>query len=110
MIIQYCNLIISFNTVSLDEVKKLYNQFNSIASSRDDDGVIDREEFQQALGLKDSLFVKRMFSLFDSDGNGKIDFREFICGLSTFCENATLEEKLRCKFLLEEKNYLFSML
>jgi len=84
--------------VTLDEIKRLYNQFKSIASSRDDDGVIDREEFQQALGLKDSLFVKRMFSLFDSDDNGQIDFKEFICGLSTFCEKATLEEKLRFSF------------
>jgi len=82
----------------IEEIQKLYEQFRSISSSRQDDGVIDKAEFQQALGLKDSLFVDRMFSLFDADTDGTIDFREFICGLSVFCEKGTIDEKLKFSF------------
>lgn len=46
------------------------------------------------------MFVDRMFSLFDGDGDSNIDFREFICGLSVFCEKGTIEEKLKCTYPL----------
>lgn len=39
-----------------------------------------------------------MFALFDEDGDGTIDFREFICGLSVFCEKGTIDEKLKFSF------------
>eukprot|EP01027_Heterolobosea_sp_BB2_P004506 GEZU01006903.1.p1 GENE.GEZU01006903.1~~GEZU01006903.1.p1 ORF type:complete len:134 (+),score=19.38 GEZU01006903.1:65-466(+) len=39
-----------------------------------------------------------MFKLFDGDGNACIDFREFICGLSVFCEKGTIDEKLKFSF------------
>eukprot|EP00689_Sawyeria_marylandensis_P001979 EC822816.1.p1 GENE.EC822816.1~~EC822816.1.p1 ORF type:complete len:200 (+),score=79.99 EC822816.1:26-601(+) len=81
-----------------DEIQALYEKFKSISASREDDGVIDKKEFQQALGLKDSLFVDRMFSLFDGNKDGTIDFKEFICGLSVFSEKGTMDEKLKFSF------------
>lgn len=45
-----------------------------------------------------------MFSLFDEDKDGAIDFREFICGLSVFCEKGTIDEKLKCKSLTRKKS------
>ncbi len=38
--------------VSVEEIKKLYEKFCNISSSIVADGVIDQEEFKQALGLK----------------------------------------------------------
>ena len=32
-------------------------------------GLIDKSEFQEALGLKRNLFVDRMFELFDANGD-----------------------------------------
>jgi Ca2+-binding EF-hand superfamily protein len=47
---------------------------------------------------QDSVFVERMFAIFDKNGDGSINFHEFISGLSVFCSDATLEEKMRCVF------------
>jgi len=81
-----------------DEIMALYAHFRSIASSQTDDGQIDRDEFREAIGLADSLFVDRLFSLFDENDDGYINFQEFICGLSILCVRGTLEEKTLFSF------------
>lgn len=84
---------------NMEEVKNLYEHFIGISSSREDDGVIDKKEFMDALGLtKNSLFIDRMFDLFDHDKNGQVDFREFITGLSVLSERGSLDEKLEFSF------------
>uniref|UniRef100_A0A6V2ZWM5 EF-hand domain-containing protein n=1 Tax=Heterosigma akashiwo TaxID=2829 RepID=A0A6V2ZWM5_HETAK len=83
---------------TVDEVKALYIFFSSIAASNEDDGLIDRREFQQALGFKDSVFLDRMFAVFDKDGDGMITYSEFVAGLSIFTTKAPAEEKLRFSF------------
>ena len=80
------------------QVEKLYELFKVISSSGDDDGLIDKSEFQQALGLKRNLFVDRMFELFDANGDKNINFTEFVAGLSVFTKRAKGEEKARFSF------------
>jgi Ca2+-binding EF-hand superfamily protein len=41
-----------------------------------------------------------MFSLFDDNKDGNINFEEFVRGLSVFCEKGTIDEKLKCKIYL----------
>ncbi|GBG32019.1 Calcineurin B-like protein 1 [Hondaea fermentalgiana] len=81
-----------------EEILALYSHFKSIASSQTDDGQIDRNEFREAIGLTDSLFVDRLFSLFDENDDGYINFQEFICGLSILCVRGTLDEKTHFSF------------
>eukprot|EP00762_Andalucia_godoyi_P006326 ANDGO_05858.mRNA.1 Calcineurin B-like protein 2 len=81
-----------------DQIRSIYERFSKISSSREDDGVIDKNEFREALGLKDTLYADRLFALFDEDGNGSIDFREFICGLSVCSTQGTAEEKMLYSF------------
>eukprot|EP00735_Rhodelphis_limneticus_P004448 TRINITY_DN16032_c0_g1::TRINITY_DN16032_c0_g1_i1::g.13759::m.13759 TRINITY_DN16032_c0_g1::TRINITY_DN16032_c0_g1_i1::g.13759 ORF type:complete len:190 (+),score=29.34,sp/Q3HRP5/CNBL2_ORYSJ/45.79/5e-48,EF-hand_1/PF00036.27/2.3e+03,EF-hand_1/PF00036.27/1.7,EF-hand_1/PF00036.27/1.3e-05,EF-hand_1/PF00036.27/7.9e-07,EF-hand_1/PF00036.27/1.3e-07,EF-hand_7/PF13499.1/9.3e-06,EF-hand_7/PF13499.1/4.1e-15,EF-hand_8/PF13833.1/55,EF-hand_8/PF13833.1/2.8e-09,EF-hand_8/PF13833.1/0.0023,EF-hand_8/PF13833.1/1.6e- len=83
---------------TIDEVRDLYKHFKTISSGLTDDGLIDKAEFKKALGLKDSLFVDRMFALFDENGDSVINFNEFIVGLSVFCPKGSLEEKLKFSF------------
>ena len=42
------------------------------------------------------MFVDRMFALFDTNKDQKINFQEFISGLSVFSEKGTMDEKLKC--------------
>jgi len=81
-----------------EEIETLYAHFRSIASSQTDDGYIDRDEFREAIGLAESLFVDRLFQLFDENNDGVINFQEFICGLSILSIRGTLEEKMLFSF------------
>ena len=40
----------------------------------------------------------RMMAIFDEDGNGTVDFHEFISGLSAFSARGNIEEKLHFAF------------
>jgi Ca2+-binding EF-hand superfamily protein len=85
-------------------VEKLYELFKVISSSGDDDGLIDKSEFQSALGLKRNLFVDRMFELFDANGDQSINFAEFVAGLSTFTTRAKPAEKAKFSFKMYDFN------
>lgn len=45
-----------------------------------------------------SIDIFRMIAIFDDDGSGSVDFREFISGLSAFSSKGNKEEKLRFAF------------
>jgi len=47
--------------------------------------------------------VNRLFDMFDSDGNGIVDFRELSSGLSVLC-SGTRDEKVRAAFSLYDYN------
>eukprot|EP00771_Trimastix_marina_P000259 gnl/Trimastix_PCT/1270.p1 GENE.gnl/Trimastix_PCT/1270~~gnl/Trimastix_PCT/1270.p1 ORF type:complete len:191 (-),score=61.84 gnl/Trimastix_PCT/1270:97-669(-) len=80
------------------ELNQLHQKFREISMSISPDGLIDKHEFTQALGLQDNLFTDRIFQLFDENSDGSISFNEFIIGLSVFCKKGTLEEKLLFSF------------
>lgn len=82
------------------EVLCLHQHFKVIASSESDDGQIDKREFQNALGLKDSTFMTRMFSYFDADGDNQITFIEFLNALSILSSKADVSEKLKFSFMI----------
>ena len=52
------------------KIQELHEHFTAISGSVTKDGLIDRAEFTRALGMKDSLFVDRVFNLFDKNGDG----------------------------------------
>ena len=90
--------------------------------------MIDKSEFQRALGLKRNLFVDRMFELFDANGalahfpvqiggvqifapkllhsagDQSINFAEFVAGLSTFTTRAKPAEKAKFSFKMYDFN------
>eukprot|EP00007_Cunea_sp_BSH-02190019_P000520 CAMPEP_0174238350 /NCGR_PEP_ID=MMETSP0417-20130205/11078_1 /TAXON_ID=242541 /ORGANISM="Mayorella sp, Strain BSH-02190019" /LENGTH=785 /DNA_ID=CAMNT_0015317179 /DNA_START=263 /DNA_END=2617 /DNA_ORIENTATION=+ len=43
------------------------------------------------------IFLEKLFAAFDTDGNGLVDFQEYLCGLSTLCSD-DFEAKLQFTF------------
>eukprot|EP01138_Halocafeteria_seosinensis_P015354 gb/GECG01015670.1/.p1 GENE.gb/GECG01015670.1/~~gb/GECG01015670.1/.p1 ORF type:complete len:172 (+),score=19.11 gb/GECG01015670.1/:1-516(+) len=82
-----------------DEIEMLYAQFMAMRASDTNDVLINQTEFQRALGFSDgqsSLFVERIFHLFDENGDGYVNFPEFIRGFSKLTPHGTHEQKLNC--------------
>ncbi|GAB9472178.1 hypothetical protein Gpo141_00009363 [Globisporangium polare] len=83
-----------------EEVVALSVHYDLISSAARDDGLIDRSDFQTALGftVKESLYVDRIFQLFDANGDSCISFGEFLQSVSILSSKASTEEKLRFSF------------
>lgn len=75
----------------------------AFASAAGADRLIDEEEFQKALGIKDQPMAGRLFSLFDHNNDGAIGQQEFL----TSVEQLVLgddEAKLKFAFDLHDGN------
>lgn len=88
-----------------DHVKMLYAQFLSLKGLDEAASVADLTitlpEFQTALGYKgkeSSIFVDRIFNLFDENGDGAITFEEFLHGIGVLTPSAAPEVKLKFTF------------
>lgn len=88
------------------DVKRLFRSFRELAGeTKEDQTVIERHQFKEALekvgfeeyNLQNEAFVSRLFKAFDRDGTDRVDFTEFILGLSAI-SNGTILEKLQFLF------------
>ncbi|CAG8443858.1 9018_t:CDS:2 [Acaulospora colombiana] len=65
---------------------------------RDNSGSIDKDEFLAIPQIASNPLASRMIAIFDEDGGGDVDFKEFISGLSTFSAKGNKTDKLRFAF------------
>ncbi|KAG7228475.1 hypothetical protein INR49_007648 [Caranx melampygus] len=85
----------SKSTVDADEIKRLGKRFKKL--DLDNSGSLSVEEFMSLPELQQNPLVQRVIDIFDTDGNGEVDFKEFIEGVSQFSVKGDKEQKLRCK-------------
>ena len=96
------NELLEFSKVSTftsEEINDLYLFFNHLSKAKRDDGVIDYEEFCQAVGIRDGIYARNLFKIFDTNDDKVINFREFILGFATFL-NETIDKQIRLSFKL----------
>eukprot|EP00727_Mastigamoeba_balamuthi_P001145 m51a1_g11027 hypothetical protein (175) ;mRNA; r:415029-415826 len=82
------------------EVALLWESYKRISESVRRDGVIDEDEFRQALGEQARVIADRIFQAFDENKDRVLTFSEFTRGLSSFCEKASYDERLAFSFRL----------
>lgn len=79
-----------------EEIKRLGKRFKKL--DIDNSGALSKEEFMQIHDLQQNPLVQRVIDLFDQDGNGEIDFKEFIEGISQFSVKGDKQAKLKFAF------------
>uniref|UniRef100_A0A3Q2NV06 Lysophosphatidylcholine acyltransferase 2 n=1 Tax=Fundulus heteroclitus TaxID=8078 RepID=A0A3Q2NV06_FUNHE len=82
-----------------DSVKKELESFATKASASKG-GRITIEEFAKILKLPVNPILVELFSLFDRNGDGTIDFREYVIGVNILCRPANTEDVLQMAFQL----------
>ena len=78
--------LLSENNAPVDRFKKL---------DLDNSGSLSVDEFMSLPELQQNPLVQRVIEIFDDDGNGEVDFKEFIQGISQFSVKGDKETKLR---------------
>lgn len=80
---QYWNENFHALSLSLKHVSKLYNIFCKVDA--DNSGQIALAELLAHIDLHRTPFTERIFSIFDDDNSGEIDFHEFVLALWNYC-------------------------
>ncbi|KAI9726427.1 MAG: Calcineurin subunit B [Chrysothrix sp. TS-e1954] len=93
---QMLDSIVQGSNFDKEEVDRLRKRFMKL--DKDNNGTIEREEFLSLPQVSSNPLATRMIAIFDEDGGGSVDFREFILGLSAFSSKGNKEEKLRFAF------------
>jgi len=79
-----------------DEIRRLARRFKKL--DLDGNGALSVDEFMSLPELQQNPLVQRVIEIFDTDGNGEVDFKEFIQGISQFSVKGDRETKLRFAF------------
>ncbi|XP_046848601.1 calcineurin subunit B type 1-like [Xenia sp. Carnegie-2017] len=79
-----------------DEIRRLGKRFKKL--DLDHSGSLSVEEFMSLPELQQNPLVQRVIEIFDTDGNGEVDFKEFIEGVSQFSVKGNKESKLKFAF------------
>ncbi|KAJ1965506.1 Calcineurin subunit B [Dipsacomyces acuminosporus] len=88
--------LVDSTNFTAEEVQRLYKRFTKL--DKDNSGTIDKDEFLSIPQLANNPLSSRLIDIFDTDGGGDVDFKEFIRGLSIFSSKGKKEEKLRFAF------------
>lgn len=83
---------------SAEEVERLYIPYMKISNSIAENGGIDPHELKEALGINSEGIARRIFAAFENDGNGSLDFEEYIRGVSALSSRAAIDVKARFCF------------
>ncbi|XP_005859872.1 PREDICTED: calcineurin subunit B type 2 [Myotis brandtii] len=78
------------------EIKRLSKRFRKL--DMDSSGALSANELLSLPDLWNNPLAQRVFEVFDADGDGKVDFEEFIVGTSQFSVRGDKEQKLRFAF------------
>lgn len=90
------DILVEGSNFDQDELNRLLMRFMKIDA--DSSGTIEKNEFLAIPTVQNNPLAGRIVELFDTDGNGEVDFGEFVHALSIFSSKGKLEEKMKFTF------------
>ncbi|XP_052232850.1 lysophosphatidylcholine acyltransferase 2-like isoform X1 [Dreissena polymorpha] len=90
--------------VSLDQMQTMLEKFSSIAMGTNN-GQVSLHKFSKYLQLPESSALRDVFALYDRDGSGTIDFREYVIGLSLVSTPANTDSTISLAFQLFDSSH-----
>ncbi|KAH6602303.1 hypothetical protein BASA61_001256 [Batrachochytrium salamandrivorans] len=88
--------LVASTNFSEDEITRLYKRF--IKLDKDGSGSLERDEFLAIPAIASNPLAQRLLAVFDTNGSGDVDFKEFLTGLSAFSAKGKKEDKLHFAF------------
>eukprot|EP01060_Flectonema_neradi_P029762 TRINITY_DN4187_c0_g1_i2.p1 TRINITY_DN4187_c0_g1~~TRINITY_DN4187_c0_g1_i2.p1 ORF type:complete len:177 (+),score=40.12 TRINITY_DN4187_c0_g1_i2:57-587(+) len=79
-----------------DQIVRLHKRFRKL--DVDGNGEISWEEFESIPSLQQNPLLGRVLTIFDTNGDRSVDFREFVKALSVFSNDCAKERKLQFTF------------
>jgi serine/threonine-protein phosphatase 2B regulatory subunit len=83
-------------TFTQQQILRLHKRFTKLDS--DGNGEISRAEFQSIAGLSQNPLLERVLTIFDTNGDQSVDFKEFVKALAIFANDCAKVEKLKFTF------------
>lgn len=85
-----------FFLVSHEDIEKLYHHYTLIDPSAVTSGV-PVSHLLALPGAKENPLARRIMECFDENGDGSVDFEEFVNGLAIFSSRGRKNDKIKCK-------------
>eukprot|EP00160_Parvularia_atlantis_P014695 Unigene3809_Nuclearia_a/m.11618 Unigene3809_Nuclearia_a/g.11618 ORF Unigene3809_Nuclearia_a/g.11618 Unigene3809_Nuclearia_a/m.11618 type:complete len:175 (-) Unigene3809_Nuclearia_a:86-610(-) len=79
-----------------EEIQRMAVRFKKLDTNHN--GSLDTEEFLAIANIANNPLARRVISIFDEDGGGDVDFKEFVRGLSVFSQRGEKTDKLKFAF------------
>jgi len=91
-------LFVEDNNIGPAEVNFAFEKYQNLPMEQKSTGIVNFDLFCELLTVEPTGEYHKLFTLFDSDGNGTVDVKEFILGLCNFVQ---MEREDRIKFIFE---------
>lgn len=80
--------------VSAEDIDKLYHHF--LMLDTDADGLLPLDDFCSLPGARDNPLARRIAECLDENGDGRVEFGEFVNGLAVFSARCSRLDKIKC--------------
>ena len=95
-------MFVHIYVVTHDDIEKLYHHYTMIDASAVTSGV-PVSHLLALPGTKENPLAKRIMECFDENGDGSVDFEEFVNGLAVFSSRGHKNDNIKCKQMRREE-------
>ena len=85
--------------VTHEDIEKLYHHYTLLDPQASNTNGVNVNHLLGLPGAKDNPLARRIMECFDENGDGTVDFEEFVNGLAIFSSRGSKSDKIKCKMI-----------